>query len=176
MYGLRGRIIDRTFYGAGLRVYDALAAGHALGFTAWLGRSDLVAAAPGVRHDRLVGGLRYLDAQFDDARLAVALARTAIALGAVVVNHCGVVSLRRDAGGRVAGVVAEDRETGRQREVVARCVVNAAGVWVDDVRGMDEPGVDHLLSPSQGAHVVVDRDVFPGASALLVPRTADGPV
>ena len=60
--------------------------------------------------------------------------------------------------------------------VVARCVVNAAGVWVDDVRGMDEPGVDHLLSPSQGAHVVVDRDVFPSASALLVPRTADGRV
>jgi glycerol-3-phosphate dehydrogenase len=128
-----------------------------------------------VKRAGLAGGLRYLDAQFDDARLAVALARTAQRLGACVVNHCVVTGLVRD-GDRIAGVEAEDRETGRRFPVFARCVVNATGVWVDGVRRMDDPEAVDLVAPSQGAHVVVDRDFFPGDVALLVPKTADGRV
>lgn len=176
MHGWRGRLRDRLVYGSGLRVYDALAGDAGLGRTAWLGRDALLAAAPATRRAGLVGGLRYFDAQFDDARLAVALARTALGLGACVVNHCRVTGLVRAAGGRVAGVEAEDRETGRSFAVAARCVVNATGVWVDGVRRMDEPGATELVAPSQGAHLVVDREFFPGDAALLVPKTADGRV
>jgi len=79
-------------------------------------------------------------------------------------------------GGRVAGVEAEDRETGRRLAVAARCVVNATGVWVDGVRRMDEPTAEGLVTPSQGVHVVVAREFFPGPAALIVPRTADGRV
>lgn len=175
MYGWRGRLRDRLVYGSGLRVYDALAGEAGLGRTTWLGRDAVVATAPMVRRAGLVGGLRYLDAQFDDARLAVALARTAIGLGACVLNHCGVRGLVHE-GGRVAGIEAEDRETGRRFGLTARCVVNATGVWVDAVRRMDDPAAADLVTPSQGAHVVVDRDFFPGEAALLVPKTADGRV
>jgi glycerol-3-phosphate dehydrogenase len=175
MYGWRGRLRDRLVYGSGLRVYDALAGEAGLGRTTWLGRDAVVATAPMVRRAGLVGGLRYLDAQFDDARLAVALARTAIGLGACVLNHCGVRGLVHE-GGRVAGIEAEDRETGRRFGLAARCVVNATGVWVDAVRRMDDPAAADLVTPSQGAHVVVDRDFFPGEAALLVPKTADGRV
>ncbi|MFM7108757.1 MAG: FAD-dependent oxidoreductase [Planctomycetaceae bacterium] len=176
MHGWRGRLRDRLFYGSGLRVYDALAGAAGLGPTTWLGRDALLAAAPATKRDGLVGGLRYLDAQFDDARLAVALARTALGLGACVLNHCRVTGLVRDAGGRIAGVETEDHETGRAFSVAARCVVNATGVWVDGVRRMDDPAATDLVTPSQGAHLVVDRGFFPGDSALLVPKTADGRV
>ena len=176
LHGWRGRLRDRFFYGSGLRVYDALAGDAGLGPTTWLGRDAVVAEAPAVRRQGLAGGLRYLDAQFDDARLAVALARTAIGLGACVLNHCRVTGLLRDAGGRIAGVEAEDRETGRGFSVAAGCIVNAAGVWVDGVRRMDDAAAVDMVAPSQGAHLVVDRAFFPGGSALLVPKTADGRV
>ncbi|MFM9025148.1 MAG: glycerol-3-phosphate dehydrogenase/oxidase, partial [Planctomycetaceae bacterium] len=110
------------------------------------------------------------------ARLAMALARTALGLGACVVNHCRVTGIVHADGGRVAGVEAEDRETGRRLAVAARCVVNATGVWVDGVRRMDEPTAEGLVTPSQGVHLVGAREFFPGPAALIVPRTADGRV
>ena len=177
VYGLRGRLWDRLFYGAGLAAYDALAGDLRLGPTRWLGRGPLLAAAPAVRRAGLVGGLRYWDAQFDDARLALALARTAIRHGACVVNHCRVTGLTRDSGvGRVTGVEVEERETLRRFQVAARCVVNATGVWVDGVRRMEDAAAGDLVAPSQGVHLVVDRGFFPADAALLVPRTADGRV
>ena len=107
------------------------------------------------------------------------LARTAAARGALVVNHCEATDLVREAG-RVRGLVVRDREGGESFRIAARCVVNAAGVWVDAVRAMDqEPGAPArppMVAPSQGVHLVVDRRFMPGAHALLVPKTADGRV
>ncbi len=175
VYGARGRWFDRWFYGAGLALYDGLAGDAGLGGTRLLGRDAALAIAPGLRADGLAGGVVYRDGQFDDARLAVALARTAIDRGAVVVNRCAAVALRHDAG-RVRGVVVEDGETGTHHDLSTRCVVNATGVWVDAVRRMDrETGAD-LVAPSQGVHLVVDRTFLPGDHAILVPRTADGRV
>jgi len=174
-YGWRGRLRDIPFYGAGLALYGALARARGLGRMGLLGRRSLLDAAPGLEPEGLVGGIRYWDGQFDDARLAVALARTAIRHGAVVVNYCRVVGLAHDAG-RVTGVTAEDRETSETIDVAARCVVNATGVWVDGLRHLDEPAAHDLVTVSQGVHLVVDRDVFPSSTAMLVPRTADGRV
>lgn len=175
-YGWRGRLWDRWFYAAGLRLYDALAGGASLGRTRLLSRRELLGSAPGVQAADLVGGVAYMDAQFDDARLAVALARTAIRHGAIALNHCRVSGLLSDRAGRVNGVQVDDRETTRRFSVRAGCVVNAAGVWVDDVRRLDDPGAAGMVTASQGAHVVVDSAFLPGATALLVPRTADGRV
>ena len=172
-YGLR----ERCFYGAGLVAYDLLAGRAGLGRTRFPGRAATLAACPGLRPEGLVGGVRYWDAQFDDARLAVALARTAIAGGALVLNHCAVRGLAPAAGrSGIHGVAIEDRETGRRLELPTRCVVNATGVWVDEVRRLDDATVEPLVAPSQGAHLVVDRTFFPSDHALLVPRTADGRV
>ena len=123
----------------------------------------------------LAGAVRYWDGQFDDARLAVALARTAIARSATVLNHCAAVGLMHG-GGRIAGVEVEDRESGQRLALRTRCVVNATGVWVDAVRRMDRAPRRNLVAPSQGVHVVVDRDFLPGGHAILVPKTEDGRV
>lgn len=170
---------ERGFYGAGLKAYDALAGSRGLGRTEWLSTQRTLALLPGARPSGLWGGVRYWDAQFDDARLALLLARTALARGAVVLNHCPATGLRLE-GGRVRGVQVRDRETGATAELRTRCVVNATGVWVDAVRDMDqERGAaprPPMVAPSQGVHLVVDRAFMPGGHALLIPKTADGRV
>lgn len=174
-YGLAGRLLDLPFYGIGLAIYEALSGAERLGRVGLLGRSAALAAAPGLEPARLAGAIRYWDGQFDDARFAVALARTAIRAGATALNYCRVEELLIEAG-RVAGVVVEDRETGDRIRVRGRCVVNATGVWVDGLRRLDEPAARDLVAPSQGVHLVVDRELFPSPAAMLVPKTADGRV
>ena len=170
---------EQAFYGAGLKVYDALAGRASLGPTRFLSREATVQAVPGVQALGLRGGVQYWDGQFDDARLALALARTAALHGALAVNHMPVTGLLESAG-RVAGVKVRDAETGRTADVQAHCVVNATGVWVDGLRGLDAQAhgraVGALVRPSQGIHLVVDRDFWPGEHALLVPSTRDGRV
>jgi glycerol-3-phosphate dehydrogenase len=175
VYGARGRWLDQWFYGAGLVLYDLLAGERRLGRTQFLGAAEAARASRGLNARGLSGAVRYWDGQFDDARLAVALARSAIARGAAVLNHCAAVELLHQ-GGRIAGVVAEDRETGARHALRARCVVNATGVWVDSIRRMDRAPRGDLVAPSQGVHLVVDRDFLPDAEAILVPRTRDGRV
>ncbi len=173
------RLRDLPFYGAGLKAYDVLAGRHSLGDTEWLSAQRTLQLLPTVRRSGLVGGIRYWDGQFDDARLAVLLARTAIDRGAVAVNHCAATALLREQG-QVCGVLARDAESGEQFSLRAGCVVNATGVWVDAVRDMDrDPGAPPrtpLVAPSQGVHLVVDRAFVPGSHALMVPRTSDGRV
>ncbi len=166
------------FYGAGLMLYDLLAGRAGLGRTRWLQRAATLQALPGVQPRGLRGSVQYWDGQFEDARLAIALARTAQAAGAQLLNHTEVTDLQRPANGP-SHVGLRDRLSGREAVVHARCVVNAAGVWVDALR--QRPGTAHapparLVSPSQGVHLVVDRSFMPAERALLVPRTRDGRV
>jgi glycerol-3-phosphate dehydrogenase len=174
-YGWRGRLWERWFYAAGLTVYGLLAGKASLGPTRLLDRGAMLAAAPGLEPAQLAGGVAYWDGQFDDARLAVALARTAQAAGAIVLNYCRATGLRVESG-RVTGVALEDRQTGHQVEVAARCVVNATGVWVDGVRRLDDAAAGDIVAASQGVHLVVDRSFFPADHALIVPKTSDGRV
>ncbi|HSX94329.1 MAG TPA: glycerol-3-phosphate dehydrogenase/oxidase [Hydrogenophaga sp.] len=161
------------FYGIGLKLYDLLAGRAGLGPTEFLDRARTLSALPGVNPQGLRGGVRYWDGQFDDARLAIALARTAEAAGAFMFNHAEVVAIAPDGDGHAVTVC--DRVSGGQRRVRARCVVNATGVWVDAIR--EAAGTpSHMVSPSQGVHVVVDREFLGGEHALLVPRTRDGRV
>lgn len=173
------RLWETPFYGAGLKVYDALAGRDGLGSTRFLSRSQVLQALPTARAEGLKGGVEYWDGQFDDARLALALARTAAARGALVINHCGVTALRHEAG-RITGLQCEDRETGQRFDVSARCIVNATGVWVDQWRQADGQALGRpvrpMVAPSQGVHLVVDREFLPTDRALLVPKTADGRV
>lgn len=173
------RLWETPFYGVGLKMYDALAGAAGLGRTEFLSRRETLACLPTARPDGLRGGVKYWDGQFDDARLALALARTAVSKGALVVNYCPVTALTH-AGGKVTGVVGRDAETGREFTLRANCVVNATGVWVDELRRQDAQavgrGVEAMVAPSQGVHAVVDRDFLPSQHALMVPKTADGRV
>lgn len=163
---------QQPLHGAGLLLYDLLAGRQGLGRTRWLGPEATQEALPGVLKTGLRGGIAYWDGQFEDARLALSLARTAERAGAQVRNH---TAFRRidGAGHSPTRIEVEDRLSHAHYTVQARCVVNAAGVWVDRVRAQpDRP----LVQPSQGVHLVVDRHFLGGDQALLVPRTQDGRV
>ena len=167
------------FYGAGLVMYDALAGKRGLGKTAVLGRFGTLQALPNIQPEALKGSVMYWDGQFDDARLALALARTAAQRGAHLVNYCDVTGLLHT-DGKIDGVVAHDRETGAQINVRAKCVINATGVWVDALRRQDDEHagreIEDIVAPSQGVHVVVDREFMPSDHALIIPKTSDGRV
>jgi len=167
------RLGARAFYAVGLGLYDALSGGA--GATRVLSRAAVIERAPGLATAGLRGGVVYEDDQFDDARLAIGLARTAADMGAAVVNYAAVEALLAR-NGRVAGVVVRDRETGAAIEVPARVVVNASGVNADDVRRMDDPASIPIIRTSRGAHIVLDRAFLPGDTAVLIPRTDDGRV
>ncbi|SFD78940.1 glycerol-3-phosphate dehydrogenase/oxidase [Paracidovorax konjaci] len=170
---------ETPFYGLGLKAYDLLAGKAGLGATEFLGRDGTLRLLPTVRREGLKGGVKYWDGQFDDARLALALARTAALRGALLVNYCPARELIHDQG-KVAGFTCEDAETGARYTVRARCVVNATGVWVDGLRQQDAEALGRparpIVAPSQGVHMVVDREFLPSDHALMVPKTADGRV
>lgn len=170
---------ETPFYGIGLKVYDALAGKAGLGATEFLGREQTHGYLPNLRLQGLKGGVKYWDGQFDDARLALALARTAASRGALLVNYCAATGLLHE-GGKVMGLTCRDQESGVDYTLKARCVINATGVWVDKFRQQDGEVTGRptrpMVAPSQGVHMVVDRSFMPGEHALLVPKTADGRV
>ena len=174
---------EAPFYGLGLKLYDALAGKAGLGATEFLSRSETLALLPNTRHQgpqgHLKGGVKYWDGQFDDARLALALARTAAGQGALLINYCAVTGLMHE-GGKLVGLQVRDQETATSYAVKAKCVVNATGVWVDHLRLEDgrasDRSVASMVAPSQGVHIVVDRSFLPGDHAMLIPKTSDGRV
>ena len=174
---------EAGFYGAGLKMYDVLAGRAGLGKTELLGRRKTLAYLPTLRAQGLQGGVKYWDGQFNDARLAIVLARTAASHGALLVNYCRATGLTYD-NGKVSGLLCEDQLTGNRYQLQSRCVVNATGVWVDELRqkdGLVVPGehgraTQPLVAPSQGVHMVVERDFLAADVAMMVPKTADGRV
>lgn len=166
---------EGPFYGIGLKMYDALAGQLGLEPSRYLTRNEIIECLPTLETEGLDGGIVYHDGQFDDARLAIHLARTAVNHGGIVLNHTRCTGLMKEKG-HVIGVLAECVESGAQHEIRARCVINATGVFVDDVRRMDEPQSSGIVSPSQGMHLVLPREFMPSDSAIMIPKTDDGRV
>src|SRR3954454_9433498 len=166
---------DKWFYGIGLKVYDLLAGKLSLGKTRWLNKRETLQQLPGVNSNKLKGGILYYDGQFDDARLAIDLAKTAIQQGATVINYCKAQSFIKE-NNRINAVVINDVISNNTYTVKAKLFINATGVFADEVMQMDEPHKDSLIAPSQGIHAVVKREFFPGNNALMIPKTDDGRV
>lgn len=171
----RYRWWEGPFYGIGLKLYDRLAGNLNLAPSRLLDRQETLRRIPNIERENLIGGAVYYDAQFDDARLALALAQTAVDHGATVLNYMRVTDLMKTEGA-VTGVIAVDQESGAEYEVTARVVINATGIFADGVRRMDDATLEPLLSPSQGVHLVFDRSFQPSDTAIMVPRTDDGRV
>jgi len=165
---------EKPFYGIGLKMYDALAGKSGLGSTKFLSRQDTVACLPSVQVKGLRGGVKYWDGQFNDAKLALALARSAALEGALLLNYMRASRLRYT-DGKISGLHGEDTLTGQTHDIQARCVVNATGVWVDALREQDG-NTQAMVAPSQGVHIVVDKKFLPGHAGLMIPKTADGRV
>jgi glycerol-3-phosphate dehydrogenase len=163
------------FYGLGLAAYNLLSGRQKFGPTKRLSRADALAHVPTLKLSRLRGGVLYYDGQFDDARLLINLMQTAAERGATVLNYTRVVGLSFDAG-RVNGLHVRDEESQREFHVAARVVVNATGVYCDNVRRFAEENAPSMVAPSQGIHLVFDRSFLPGDTAMVVPKTPDGRV
>ncbi len=166
---------EGPFFGIGLKVYDALAGRLNLAPSKLLTREETLARIPNIEPGHLLGGVEYFDGQFDDARLAITLARTAAHHGASVLNHAPVASLRKT-GDSISGLEFQDFETGRRFSVSSKVVINATGIFSDAIRHMDDPSAPPAVQPSQGVHLVFDRSFLQGDSAIMVPHTDDGRV
>ena len=166
---------EGPFYGIGLKVYDWMAGSLGLGKSRLLSREETLELAPTLDAEGLRGGVLYYDGQFDDARLAIELAKTAAEQGAVVLNYCRVDDLLKE-NGRVAGVHVTDTISGATYTVKAKTVINATGVFTDTILRMDDAGSEPIIAPSQGVHLVLDKEFLPGEAAILVPHTDDGRV
>lgn len=166
---------EGPFYGIGLKLYDVLAGKLGLGPSRLLSREETLEQIPTVEPGGLKGGVIYHDGQFDDARLAISLALTLVDLGGVPLNHLPVTGIFREYG-LVAGVLARERESGREYRIGGRVVINAAGPFIDGIRHMADPAARELITPSQGVHLVLDGSFLPGESAIMVPHTDDGRV
>ncbi len=164
---------EGPFYGIGMKVYDLLAFRYGFGRSRRLSREVTLQAIPTLSTEGLRGGVQYYDGQFDDARLLINLAQTAVDQGATLVNYTRVTGLLKDADGFVVGAEVVDLESGQSLRIDARCVINATGPFSDGLRRIDDPGASPMISPSQGVHLVFDRSFLPGDSAIMVPRTPD---
>jgi len=163
------------FYTVGLKVYDLMAGKLGLGPSKHLSREEAIEAIPTVEQEGLRGGVIYQDGQFDDARMAISLAQTCVDYGGTVLNYCKVAALlKKDE--LITGVVATDQETGESFSIKAKVVINATGVFADEVIQMDEPGKRNMITPSQGIHLVLEKDFLPNKFAIMVPHTSDGRV
>ena len=166
---------NSPFYGIGLKIYDMMAGNLGLGPSTLLDREETIELIPNVKKKGLRGGVIYHDGQFDDARMAVSLAQTAENHGASLLNYFGVKGLLKD-GDMVTGVRAQDELSGEEFEISAKVVINATGVFSDEILQMDQPGSRKLIVPSQGVHIVLDQSFLNGPHAIMVPHTTDGRV
>ena len=163
------------FYGIGLKVYDLMAGKLGLGPSKILSREETLEKIPTLEPEGLRGGIEYYDGQFDDSRLAINLAQTACEQGAVVLNYLPVIKLLKK-NQLVQGVVGVDSETGKEFECHSQVVINATGIFTDQILQMDQPDARKLVTLSQGVHLVLGREYLPGKTAIMVPHTDDGRV
>jgi glycerol-3-phosphate dehydrogenase len=167
---------DQMKYTIGLKMYDTLAGTLSLGKSQWISKEETLKRIPTMKPEIITGGILYHDGQFDDSRLAVNVLQTAVEHGALVMNYMNVKSLLKDEQGIVNGVTFTDEETGKQYSAHGKAVINATGVFADQVLQMDKPGARKTIRPSQGVHVVLDKSFLPGDHAIMIPKTDDGRV
>jgi glycerol-3-phosphate dehydrogenase len=171
IYPLKHHVWERFYAGSGVALYDTLArlSGHGAGLPLHrhLTRTGARRIVPSLRKDALVGALQYYDAQVDDARHTMFIARTAAAYGAHVANRARVTALLRE-GERVTGAEVHDQESGRTIKVHARQVINATGVWTDETQSLVGERGQFKVRASKGIHLVVPRDRIQGDSGLIL--------
>jgi glycerol-3-phosphate dehydrogenase len=165
----------KIYYGIGLKIYDTLSGKLGLGNTNIISAKKAIGYLPEIETKNLCGAVIYTDGQFDDARLAINLAQTAVENGATVLNYIAVTGLLKEEN-KVSGVVCKDAFSENTYKLKAKVVINATGVFVDDILNMDNNNGENIVAPSQGIHLVIENKFFGGDKALMVPKTSDGRV
>ena len=167
LFPLTKRVWERPYIAAGIFLYDQLGGAKSVPPQKHLTRSGALRLAPGLKRSSLIGGIRYYDTVVDDARHTMTVARTAAHYGAVVRTSTQVVSLLRE-GDRVVGVQIRDSEDGAVTEVHGHVVVNATGVWTDEIQALSKERGRFRVRASKGVHVVVPRDRIVSEVAIIL--------
>lgn len=166
---------QKWYYGFGLWLYELLSGKLSLGPTKFLSTKGALRNLPDLQEDKLHGGVLYFDGQFDDSRLAINLAQTATEHGATVINYFGVNEFFKT-NNKITGVIAKDELTDQEFDIKGTVVINATGVFADELLQMAEGHKEQTITPSQGIHLVVEKHFFKGIAGLMVPKTDDGRV
>jgi glycerol-3-phosphate dehydrogenase len=167
LYPLTRRVWERPYTAAGLFLYDTMGGAKSVPGQKHLTRAGALRMVPALKRDALIGGIRYFDAQADDARHTMTVARTAAHYGAVVRTSTQVVGIVREAD-RVSGVRVRDVEDGRETEIKASAVVNSTGVWTDELQRLSGSRGRFRVRASKGVHIVVPRDRIVSESGLIL--------
>ena len=164
------------FYTIGLKIYDLLAGSLSLGKSEYISKKKTIQLLPTVEQKGLQNGVIYHDGQFDDARMAINLAQTAVENSACVLNYFKVIQLLKDINDKIIGVIVEDQESGEKHEIKGTAVINATGVFTNSIMKMNDKVYKKYIVPSQGIHLVLDKSFLPSDYALMIPKTSDGRV
>jgi glycerol-3-phosphate dehydrogenase len=164
-----------AYYTIGLKLYDLLSGRLSFGKSSHISKEETEQRLPGINLKNLRGGVVFHDGQFDDSRLAINLAQSGLEQGATILNYFKVIDLLKT-NNKISGVIVKDKETCVIYHIKGKVVINATGVFVDDLLQKDEPHKKPLVKSSQGIHIVVDKLFMPGEDALMIPKTDDGRV
>jgi glycerol-3-phosphate dehydrogenase len=167
LYPLTRRVWERPYTAAGLFLYDSMGGARSVPGQKHLSRAGALRLVPALKRSALIGGIRYYDAQADDARHTMTVARTAAHYGAVIRTSTQVTGMIREAD-RVSGVQVHDVEDGRTQEVQANAVINCTGVWTDELQRLSGSRGRFRVRASKGVHIVVPRDRIVAESGLIL--------
>ena len=168
--------IRGAFYGIGLTLYDWLSGSLSIGRSKLIFKKELKRRLPTLQDKSLKCGILYHDGTFDDARLALNLAQTCVENGGVALNYFKVESLIKNDQKLLTGVKVKDLESDKEYELKGKVIVNATGVFVDDILKYDNPEAENTIRPSQGIHLVLNKSFLQGEDAIMIPHTDDGRV
>jgi len=164
------------FFTIGMKVYDMMSGKLGLGSSERISKEETLKAIPNLDEKDLIGGVIYYDGQFDDSRLAINLAQSIVENDGVVLNYFKVINLLKDNDELVCGVLAKDMESGEEFEIKSKSVINATGVFADDILKMNDPKAKKIIRPSQGVHIILDKSFLESDTAIMIPKTSDGRV
>jgi glycerol-3-phosphate dehydrogenase len=167
---------DVIMYTVGLKFYDLMAGRLSMGKSYFINREQTRLRLPLLNSKGLKGGVVYHDGQFDDSRMAFALAESCARYEGIVLNYFKVTGLLKDERGKINGVSARDIDSGKEYNLKTRLVINATGVFADEISRLDDPESKTTIRPSQGVHIVLDKSFLRSNSAIMIPKTDDGRV
>ena len=167
---------DVFMYTVGLKFYDLMAGRLSMGKSYFINHEKTRLRLPLLNSKGLKGGVVYHDGQFDDSRMAFALAESCARYEGIVLNYFKVTGILKDERGEINGVSARDIDSGKEYNLKTRLVINATGVFADEISRMDDPESKTTIRPSQGVHIVLDKSFLRSNSAIMIPKTDDGRV
>jgi glycerol-3-phosphate dehydrogenase len=167
---------EGIYYAVGLKIYDLLAGKTNLAPSEWLSKEAALQRVPQLQDARMKSAVLYFDGQFDDTRYALAIAKTADEKGAVLINHAETLGFIRNTEGSITALQVRETIQDEDYLIRAKLFVNATGPFSDRIRQLANPKAATRMRVSKGAHIVLPRDLMPGDTAVLIPKTDDGRV